>query len=111
MIFQRRPKGRYSVLAGFVEPGETLEECVRREVREEVGLEIKNIHYFGSQPWPFPNSLMIGFTAEYAGGDIVIDNNEILDANWFAASALQDVPGKPTISRQLINWFVKNNLK
>ena len=106
---QRFPKGRYSVLAGFVEPGETLEECVRREVSEEVGLEIKNIHYFGSQPWPFPNSLMIGFTAEHAGGDIVIDNREIIDANWFTTSALPDVPGKPTIARRLIDWFVQNN--
>jgi len=103
----RFPKGRYSVLAGFVEPGETLEECVRREIREEVGLEVKNIQYFGSQPWPFPNSLMIGFTAEYAGGDIVIDNNEILEANWFAASALPDIPGRPTIARQLIDWFIQ----
>jgi len=103
---QRFPKGRYSVLAGFVEPGETLEECVRREIREEVGVKVKNIHYFGSQPWPFPNSLMIGFTAEHAGGEIVIDNNEILDANWFRPSALPDVPGKPTIARQLIDWFV-----
>lgn len=106
---RRFPKGRYSVLAGFVEPGETLEECVRREVMEEVGLAVKNIHYFGSQPWPFPNSLMIGFTAEHAGGDIVIDNNEIVDANWFVPSGLPDVPGKPTIARRLIDWFVQNN--
>jgi NAD+ diphosphatase len=103
----RFPKGRYSVLAGFVEPGETLEECVRREVREEVRLEVKNIRYFGSQPWPFPNSLMIGFTAEYAGGDIVIDNHEILDSKWFSASALPDVPARPTIARRLIDWFVQ----
>lgn len=105
----RFPKGRYSVLAGFVEPGETLEACVRREVREEVRLEVKNIRYFGSQPWPFPNSLMIGFTAEYAGGEIVIDNHEIVDANWFAASSLPDVPGRPTIARQLIDGFVQNH--
>lgn len=103
----RHPKGRYSVLAGFVEPGETLEECVQREIREEVGLEVKNILFFGSQPWPFPNSLMIGFTAEHAGGEIVIDNNEILDANWFAASALPDVPARPTIARRLIDWFIQ----
>jgi len=106
---QRFPEGRYSVLAGFVEPGETLEGCVRREVGEEVGLAVKNIRYFGSQPWPFPNSLMIGFTAEHAGGDIVIDNNEIVDAHWYAASALPEVPGKPTIARQLIDWFVNNS--
>jgi len=106
----RHPKGRYSVLAGFVEFGETLEECVRREIREEVGLEIKNIRYFGSQSWPFPNSLMIGFTAEHAGGDIVIDNHEILDADWFRASALPDVPGRPTIARQLIDWFLNTRI-
>jgi ADP-ribose pyrophosphatase YjhB (NUDIX family) len=68
----RFPAGRYSVIAGFVEPGETLEECARREVREEVGVEIRELRYFGSQPWPFPNSLMIGFTAEYAGGELVV---------------------------------------
>lgn len=103
----RFPKGRYSVLAGFVEPGETLEECVPREVREEVRVEVRNIRYFGSQPWPFPNSLMVGFTAEYAGGDIHADNHEILEAGWFPADALPDIPARPTIARQLIDWFVQ----
>ena len=103
---RRFPKGRYSVLAGFVEPGETLEDCVRREVGEEVGVTVKNIRYFGSQPWPFPNSLMIAFTAQYDGGEIVIDNNEIVDASWFTAAALPEVPGRPTIARRLIDWFV-----
>ena len=97
----------YSVLAGFVEPGETLEECVRREIREEVGIEVKNIHYFSSQPWPFPDSLMIGFTAEYAKGDIVVDQSEIADASWFSADALPPVPPKISIARQLIDWFVE----
>src|SRR5690606_32955256 len=68
----RFPPDRYSVIAGFVEPGESLEDCARREVQEEVGIQIQNIRYFGSQAWPFPNSLMLGFTAEYAGGDIVV---------------------------------------
>ena len=104
---RRHPKGRYSVLAGFVEPGENLEDCVRREVSEEAGVAVKNIRYFGSQPWPFPNSLMIAFTAEYAGGDIAIDHNEILDASWFTASTLPDVPGRPTIARKLIDWFIQ----
>jgi NAD+ diphosphatase len=103
----RFPKGRFSVLAGFVEPGETLEQCVQREIREEVRLEVKNIRYFGSQAWPFPNSLMIGFTAEHAGGDIVIDNREIIDAAWFSASALPDIPQPPTIARRLIDWFIQ----
>ena len=104
----RRPPGWYSVLAGFVELGETLEACVAREVREEVGLEIKNIRYFGSQSWPFPNSLMIGFTAEYAAGEIKVDNREILDARWFSASDLPQVPGKISIAGRLIDWFAEN---
>ncbi len=101
--------GMYSVLAGFVDPGETLEACVRREVKEEVGVAVKNIRYFGSQSWPFPNSLMVAFTAEYAGGEIAIDNKEIVDAQWFAADRLPTVPGKITIARHLIDWFVKNH--
>ena len=100
--------GFYSVLAGFVEPGETFEECVQREVREEVGLEVKNINYFGSQPWPFPDSLMVGFTADYASGDITIDNNEILDAGWFKVEQLPLIPGNGSIARRLIDWFVQS---
>jgi len=99
----------YSVLAGFVEPGETLEECVKREVREEVGIEVKNISYFGSQPWPFPNSLMIAFTAEYESGKIQIDPKEIKEAGWFTADELPPIPSSISISRKLINWFVENN--
>ena len=102
-----RPKF-YSVLAGFVEPGETLEQCVRREVREEVGILVDNIHYFGSQPWPFPDSLMIAFTAEYASGEIQRDPSEIADAGWFRADDLPPIPSKISIARQLIDWFVEN---
>lgn len=98
--------GMYSVLAGFVEPGESLEETVAREVREEVGVEVTNIRYFGSQPWPFPHSLMIGFMADYAAGDIVIDPVEIEAADWFHPSALPPVPGRLSIARQLIDAFV-----
>jgi NAD+ diphosphatase len=97
----------YSVLAGFVEPGETFEECVQREVEEEVGLKVKNIKYFGSQPWPFPDSLMVGFTAEYASGDINIDKNEILDAGWFTGEQLPLIPGSGSIARSLIDWFIQ----
>ncbi len=104
----RQPAGRYSVLAGFVELGETLEDCVKREVREEVGLAIKNIRYFGSQSWPFPNSLMIGFTAEYAGGKITVDDRELLDAKWFSADDLPQVPPGISIARRLIEWFAVN---
>lgn len=96
----------YSVLAGFVEPGETLEQCVMREIREEVGIAVKNIRYFGSQPWPFPNSLMVGFVADYAGGEITVDNVELMEAAWFTATDLPQVPPRISIARQLIDWFV-----
>lgn len=104
---QRFPGKFYSVLAGFVAPGETIEECVRREVFEEVGLSLKNIRYFGSQPWPFPDSLMIAFTAEYAGGALRIDPSEITDAAWYPANRLPAVPPKISIARQLIDWFLE----
>jgi NAD+ diphosphatase len=96
----------FSVIAGYVEPGETLEDCVRREVREEVGLEVRHIRYFGSQAWPFSGSLMVGFTAEHAAGEIKVDGREILEAAWFAPGRLPDIPGKISIARQLIDWFV-----
>ena len=98
----------YSVLAGFVEPGESLEECVQREIREEVGLTVKNIRYFGSQPWPFPNSLMIAFVAEYAQGKITIDGSEITDAAWFSKDKLPQIPPGISIARQLIDWFAES---
>jgi NAD+ diphosphatase len=103
----RFPAGLYSVLAGFVEPGENLEECARREVREEVGIRIKDIKYFGSQPWPFPHSLMLGFTARYAGGALRIDPAEIAEAGWFAKDDLPKIPPFGTIARELIEWFLK----
>jgi NAD+ diphosphatase len=106
---KRFKSGFYSVLAGFVEPGETLEECVAREIREEVGISVKNIRYFGSQPWPFPNSLMVAFSADHAGGEITADQSEIVDAGWFTADNLPSIPPKFTIARQLIDWFVDNN--
>ena len=110
VLLARAPRfreGMYSVLAGFVEPGESLEETVAREVREEVGVEIQNIRYFGSQPWPFPNSLMIGFTAQYASGDIIIDPIEIEAAAWFTKDNLPPVPSKLSIARKLIDWFLE----
>ncbi len=97
------PNVMYSTLAGFVEPGETLEECVAREVREEVGVELSDIRYMRSQPWPFPNSLMLGFNATYAGGDIVCDPTEIVDAQWFSVDNLPNIPGKLSIARWLID--------
>jgi NAD+ diphosphatase len=106
---KRFRSGYYSVLAGFVEPGETLEECVKREVFEEVNIRVKNIRYFGSQPWPFPNSLMVGFTAEYAGGEIDENKSEIVEADWFTADNLPRIPPQITIARWLIDWFRDNS--
>ncbi len=103
----RFKNGMYSVLAGFVEPGETLEECLRREVREEVGIEIRDIRYFGSQSWPFPDSLMIGFTARHGGGEIRVDGKEIQYADWFRAETLPVIPEKISIARALIDWFIE----
>jgi NAD+ diphosphatase len=103
------PKGMYSVLAGFVEPGESIEETIRREVREEVGLEVKNIRYFGSQPWPFPNSLMIGFTTEYAGGELEADPTEIEDAGWYEPGDLPPLPPRLSIARAMIDGFVEQH--
>jgi NAD+ diphosphatase len=100
--------GMYSIIAGFVEPGETFEECVAREVKEEVGIEVKNIKYFKSQPWPFPDSIMIGFTAEYAGGEIKEDGIEILDAGWYRADELPKTPSGGSVARKLIKWFIEN---
>ena len=107
----RFKEGFFSVLAGFVEPGEALEDAVRREVKEEAGIDVKNVRYFGSQPWPFPDSLMVGFTAEYAGGDIKIDDNEILDARWFSADDMPEIPAKISISRALIDSFLAKTQK
>lgn len=102
----RFPQGRFSVLAGFVEPGESLEEAVERELFEEVGIRVKNIKYFGSQPWPFPHSLMLGFTAEWSEGELTPDGEEIEEARWFTPDTMPDIPQSISISRKLIdNWL------
>ena len=100
------PPGMFSLIAGFVEPGENLEHAIEREVKEETGIFIKNIRYFGSEPWPFPNSLMVGFTADFAGGELVVDKNEIESAFWFDREHLPRIPEKLSISRALIDWWI-----
>ncbi|MDD2316158.1 MAG: NAD(+) diphosphatase [Desulfobacterales bacterium] len=102
---RRHAPGRFSVVSGFVEPGETPEQCVEREVMEETGIAVKDLCYFGSQAWPFPDSLMLGFTASYAGGEVMADGSEILEAGWFSAGNLPLLPEPVTISRRLIDWF------
>jgi NAD+ diphosphatase len=102
----RFPTAMYSALAGFVEPGETIEDCIHREVREEVGVEVAGITYFASQSWAFPHSLMIAFTAEYAGGELRPDHTEIAEARWFACDAVPVLPPSVSIARRLIEVTV-----
>jgi NAD+ diphosphatase len=102
----RFPLPFFSTLAGFVEVGETLEHAVAREIREEAGIEIAAIRYFGSQPWPFTGSLMVGFTARWAAGELVPDPSEIADAGWFAPDELPRIPPRLSIARALIDDFV-----
>jgi NAD+ diphosphatase len=101
--------GRFSLVAGFVEPGESLEQTAVREVREEVGIEIADLRYYGSQPWPFGRSLMIGFYAQYAGGDVRVDGVEIAEAGWFKLDRLPDLPLPISIARKMIDRFVADN--
>ena len=100
------PTGMYSTLAGFVEPGESIEQTVHREVAEEVGIRINNLRYLGSQSWPFPNSLMLGFHADYDAGEIVYHDDEIAEARWFHYTDLPNVPPGTAISRWLIDAFI-----
>ena len=95
-----------SVLAGFVEPGETLEQCVEREVLEEVGLKIRNIRYVASQSWPFPHQMMVAFIADHESGEINIDPVELSDANWYDINHLPPIPGKMSLARRLIDVAV-----
>ncbi|MCM8910833.1 NAD(+) diphosphatase [Pseudomonas inefficax] len=113
VLLARSPRfvtGVYSTLAGFAEPGESAEDCLVREVREEVAVEVKNIQYVGSQCWPFPHSMMLGFHAEYAGGDIVMQPDEIEDAKWFSVHDLPPLPAGRSIARYLIDLYVARRL-
>lgn len=105
LLLIRKPEwaeGRYSLVAGFLDVGESLEECAIREAREETGVTIKNVRYVASQAWPFPAQLMVGFIAEYASGDITVDGKEIADARWFKLDNLPDLPSRRSIARFLI---------
>ncbi|AKT37195.1 NAD(+) diphosphatase [Chondromyces crocatus] len=104
----RFPPGMYGLVAGFVEPGESLEGCVAREVMEETGIEVTDIRYFGSQPWPFPHQVMIGFTARYGGGELRVDPRELEDARWFHRDEMPPLPPPISIARKLIDaWLAR----
>lgn len=107
LVQSNRFRGDYfGLVAGFVETGENLEECVRREVLEETNLHIRDIRYFGSQPWPYPCGLMIGFKAEYAGGNIRLQRSELNKGGWFRRDELPPIPGKVSLARALIDdWL------
>jgi NAD+ diphosphatase len=102
----RWPNGMFSCLAGFVEPGESIEAAVQREIFEEVGIEVDNLRYYRSQPWPFPHSLMLGFHARHRSGEIACDGEEIAEARWFAPDDLPDLPGRISIARWLIDAWM-----
>jgi NAD+ diphosphatase len=101
----KRP--HYGLVSGFLEPGETLEECAKREVLEETGLQIKNLKYFASQPWPFPSGMMIGFFADYAGGRLKIQKSELLEAAFFTKDAMPKRPGKLSLARKMTDAWLK----
>lgn len=101
------PEGLFSVLAGFVEVSESAEETVMREVMEEVGIKVKNIQYVGSQPWPFPSQLMLGFKCEYESGNLVIDEQEIAEANWYNINKLPLIPPESSLSGQIIRSYIE----
>ncbi len=101
------PEGMYGLVAGFVEPGESLEACAKREVMEETGVHIRDVRYVASQPWPFPSQLMVGFTATYESGDLKVDTHELEDANWFELDALPQIPPPLSIARHLIDLHLE----
>jgi len=106
VLLARKPEwapGRYALVAGFVDNGESLEGAVAREVKEEVGVDVTDIQYVGSQNWPFPSQLMVGFVARYAGGELAVDRGELEDARWFPADALPDRPSRHSIARFILD--------
>lgn len=101
---------RYSILAGFVEPGESLEDCVHREVKEEAGVTVCNLRYVSSQPWPYPHQIMVGFSAEYLDGEIEIDANELDHARWFTRRDLPELPSEVSLSRTMIDQWITGEI-
>ena len=110
LVQSKNFKGDYmGLVAGFVETGEDLEECVVREVKEETGIEICNIRYIASQAWPYPSGLMIGFTAEYKSGEINLQHTELNKGGWYDLQNLPSIPGKVSLARKLIDYVIKNS--
>ncbi len=106
----RYPAGMYGLVAGFVEASESVERCAEREALEECGITVKNLRYFGSQPWSFPHQLMLGFVADYAGGELVVDTSELEEARWFSRDAMPSLPPSVSIARKMIDAFVADEL-
>lgn len=109
ILLQRNPRlpvATWSLVAGFVEPGESLEEAMRREIREEASIEVKNLRYFGSQPWPFPSNLMVGFLADWDSGELKPDGKEIAESGWFSPDSMPPLPLPGSIARKMIDAFV-----
>lgn len=112
LVHARNFKGTFSSLvAGFLETGETLEECVAREVKEETGLDVKNITYFANQPWPYPSGLMVGFIADYAGGELMLQDEELSAGAFYTRDNLPELPRKLSLARKMIDWWIENENK
>ena len=110
MVHARNFRGTFrGLVAGYVEPGESLEDCIKREVMEETGLTIKNVKYFGSQPWPYPSVLMVGFTAEYESGKLKLQDDELDAGCFFTIDNLPELPQKLSLARRLIDWWISQN--
>ena len=112
MVHARNFRGTFrGLIAGYVEPGESLEDCLRREVMEETGLTIKNVRYFGSQPWPYPSVIMVGFTAEYESGELRLQEEELDAGRFFTIDTLPELPQKLSLARRLIDWWIEKQGK
>ena len=110
LVHARNFRGTFpGLVAGFLETGETLEQCVEREVMEETGLRVKNITYFGSQSWPYPSGLMVGFIADYENGEIKLQADELSSGAFYSKDNLPEIPRKLSIARKLIDWWLENN--